>query len=149
MVKDERHLDRYDRAFSASFSGLEKISTDEVLNAVDIPREWLEKLAEKHLSPEEMAEIQSAGGFDADEKLRERLVEQKDAIRGQQMDWHGGHIPFGAYGYNPEGVRIATNHDINARSKCGTNANSKIWMTVLNWYTQYQSCPETPAQMGA
>ena len=108
MVKDERHLDRYDRAFSASFSGLEKISTDEVLNAVDIPREWLEKLAEKHLSPEEMAEIQSAGGFDKlMEKLRERLAEQKGRHQGGSK-WIGtaGTSPFGAYGYNPEGVRI-------------------------------------------
>ena len=108
MVKDERHLDRYDRAFSASFSGLEKISTDEVLNAVDIPREWLEKLAEKHLSPEEMAEIQSAGGFDKlMEKLRERLADQKGRHQGGSK-WIGtaGTSPFGAYGYNPEGVRI-------------------------------------------
>ena len=108
MVKDERHLDRYDRAFSASFSGLEKISTDEVLNAVDIPREWLEKLAEKHLSPEEMAEIQSAGGFDKlMEKLRERLAEQNGRHQGGSK-WIGtaGTSPFGAYGYNPEGVRI-------------------------------------------
>ena len=108
MVKDERHLDRYDRAFSASFSGLEKISTDEVLNAVDIPREWLEKLAEKHLSPEEMAEIQSAGGFDKlMEKLRERLAEQKGRHQGGSK-WIGtaGTSAFGAYGYNPEGVRI-------------------------------------------
>jgi len=108
MVKDERHLDRYDRAFSASFSGLEKISTDEVLNVVDIPREWLEKLAEKHLSPEEMAEIQSAGGFDKlMEKLRERLAEQKGRHQGGSK-WIGtaGTSPFGAYGYNPEGVRI-------------------------------------------
>ena len=108
MVKDERHLDRYDRAFSASFSGLEKISTDEVLNAVDIPREWLEKLAEKHLSPEEMAEIQSAGGFDKlMEKLRERLAEQKGRHQGGRK-WIGtaGTSAFGAYGYNPEGVRI-------------------------------------------
>jgi uncharacterized protein with von Willebrand factor type A (vWA) domain len=108
MVKDERHLDRYDRAFSASFSGLEKISTDEVLNAVDIPREWLEKLAEKHLSPEEMAEIQSAGGFDKlMEKLRERLAEQKGRHQGGSK-WIGtaGTSAFGAYGYNPEGMRI-------------------------------------------
>lgn len=108
MVKDERHLDRYDRAFSSSFSGLDKISADEVLNAVDIPREWLEKLAEKHLSAEEMAEIQSAGGFDKlMEKLRERLAEQKGRHQGGNK-WIGtaGTSPFGAYGYNPEGIRI-------------------------------------------
>ena len=118
MVKDERHIDRYDRAFSASFSGLEKISTDEVLNAVDIPREWLEKLAEKHLSPEEMAEIQSAGGFDKlMEKLRERLAEQKGRHQGGSK-WIGtaGTSPFGAYGYNPEGVRIGQDKSSHQRA---------------------------------
>ena len=118
MVKDERHLDRYDRAFSASFSGLEKIPTDEVLNAVHIPREWLEKLAEKHLSPEEMAEIQSAGGFDKlMEKLRERLAEQKGRHQGGSK-WIGtaGTSPFGAYGYNPEGVRIGQDESRHQRA---------------------------------
>ncbi|MCK4713768.1 MAG: VWA domain-containing protein, partial [Marinosulfonomonas sp.] len=62
MVKDERHLDRFDRAFAASFEGLENISLDDVLEAVDIPADWLEKMAEKHLSPEEKAEIEALGG---------------------------------------------------------------------------------------
>ena len=53
MVKDERNLDKFDRAFAASFEGLSEISMESVLEAVDIPAEWLEKLAEKHLSPEE------------------------------------------------------------------------------------------------
>ena len=63
MVKDERHLDRYDRAFSQSFQGLEKISLDQILEAVDIPADWLRKLAEKHLSSEEMEQIKSLGGL--------------------------------------------------------------------------------------
>ena len=105
MVKDERHLDRYDRAFSASFSGLEKISTDEVLNAVDIPLEWLEKLAEKHLSPEEMAEIQSAGGFDKlMEKLRERLAEQKGRHQGgSNGSGRRAHPPLAPMAITPKG----------------------------------------------
>jgi uncharacterized protein with von Willebrand factor type A (vWA) domain len=108
MVKDERHLDRFDRAFAASFSGLENISVQTVLEALDLPREWLEKLAEKHLTPEEMAEIKALGGFDKlMETLRQRLEEQKGRHQGGNK-WVGtaGTSPFGAYGYNPEGVRI-------------------------------------------
>jgi hypothetical protein len=108
MVKDERHLDRFDRAFAASFSGLETIPVQTVLDALDLPREWLEKLAEKHLSPEEMAEIKALGGFDKlMETLRQRLEEQKGRHQGGNK-WVGtaGTSPFGAYGYNPEGVRI-------------------------------------------
>ena len=108
MVKDERHLDRFDRAFAASFAGLESISVQTVLEALDLPREWLEKLAEKHLTPEEMAEIKALGGFDKlMETLRQRLEEQKGRHQGGNK-WVGtaGTSPFGAYGYNPEGVRI-------------------------------------------
>lgn len=108
MVKDERHLDRFDRAFAASFSGIEAISLDQVLDAVDLPRDWLEKLAEKHLTPEERAEIEALGGFDKlMETLRKRLEEQKGRHQGGNK-WIGtaGTSPFGAYGYNPEGVRI-------------------------------------------
>ncbi|SFS08596.1 vWA domain-containing protein [Yoonia litorea] len=108
MVKDERHLDKFDRAFAASFEGLENISAEEVLNAVDIPADWLEKLAEKHLSAEEKAEIEALGGFDKlMETLKERLAEQKGRHQGGNK-WIGtaGTSPFGAYGYNPGGVRI-------------------------------------------
>jgi uncharacterized protein with von Willebrand factor type A (vWA) domain len=108
MVKDERHIDRFDQAFAATFSGLEAIPPEAVLNAVDIPREWLERLAEKLLSPEEQAEIAALGGFDKlMETLRARLAEQKGRHQGGSK-WIGtaGTSPFGAYGYNPEGVRI-------------------------------------------
>ena len=108
LVKDERNIDRFDRAFAAAFSGLEKVSTDAVLEAVDIPREWLEKMAEKHLSDAEKAEIEAAGGFDKlMETLKKRLEEQKGRHQGGNK-WVGtaGTSPFGAYGYNPEGVRI-------------------------------------------
>ena len=108
MVKDERHLDKFDRAFAATFEGLEHISVDQVLNAVDIPADWLEKLAEKHLSAEEKAEIEALGGFDKlMETLKQRLEEQKGRHQGGNK-WIGtaGTSPFGAYGYNPEGVRI-------------------------------------------
>ncbi len=108
MVKDERHLDRFDRAFAHSFGGLEAITPQEVLEAAEIPADWLEKLAEKHLSPEERAEIEALGGFDKlMETLRERLKEQQGRHQGGNK-WIGtaGTSPFGAYGYNPEGVRI-------------------------------------------
>jgi uncharacterized protein with von Willebrand factor type A (vWA) domain len=108
MVKDERLIDRFDRAFAASFEGLEEIDAAEVLNAVDLPAEWLEKMAEKHLTPEERAEIESLGGFDKlMETLKERLREQQGRHQGGSK-WIGtaGTSPFGAYGYNPEGVRI-------------------------------------------
>ncbi|MEM8774541.1 MAG: VWA domain-containing protein [Pseudomonadota bacterium] len=108
MVKDERLIDRFDRAFAASFEGLESISSDQVLEAMDLPREWLEKMAEKHLSAEEKAEIEALGGFDKlMETLKERLKEQQGRHQGGNK-WIGtaGTSPFGAYGYNPEGVRI-------------------------------------------
>jgi uncharacterized protein len=108
MVKDERNIDKFDQAFAASFKGLENISLDDVLEAVDIPKEWLEKMAEKHLSAEEKAEIEAAGGFDKlMETLRKRLEEQKGRHQGGNK-WVGtaGTSPFGAYGYNPEGVRV-------------------------------------------
>lgn len=108
MVKDERNIDKFDRAFATAFEGLEGISADDVLDAVDIPQEWLEKMAEKHLSAEEKAEIEALGGFDKlMETLKKRLEEQKGRHQGGSK-WVGtaGTSPFGAYGYNPEGVRI-------------------------------------------
>ena len=108
MVKDERNIDKFDQAFAAAFKGLENIDLDDVLEAVDIPKDWLEKMAEKHLTAEEKAEIEAAGGFDKlMETLRKRLEEQKGRHQGGNK-WVGtaGTSPFGAYGYNPEGVRV-------------------------------------------
>ena len=108
MVKDERNIDKFDQAFAAAFSGLENITVEQVLEAVDIPEEWLRKMSEKHLSDEEKAEIEAMGGFDKlMETLKERLKEQEKRHEGGNK-WvgTGGTSPFGAYGYNPEGVRI-------------------------------------------
>ena len=108
MVKDERNIDKFDRAFAATFEGLEQISMEQVLEAVDIPSDWLEKMAEKHLSEEERKEIEALGGFDKlMETLKQRLEEQKKRHQGGSK-WIGtaGTSPFGAYGYYPEGVRI-------------------------------------------
>ncbi|PJE28169.1 VWA domain containing CoxE-like protein [Pseudooceanicola marinus] len=108
MVKDERNIDRFDQAFAAAFSGLEEITFDQVMEAVDIPEEWLRSMAEKHLSEEEKAQIEALGGFEKlMETLKQRLEEQKDRHQGGNK-WigTGGTSPFGADGYNPEGVRI-------------------------------------------
>lgn len=118
MVKDERHLDRFDRAFATAFQGLESITPEQVLEAIDLPRDWLEKLAEKHLSPEERAAITALGGFDAlMETLKQRLAEQKGRHQGGNK-WIGtaGTSPFGAYGYNPEGVRIGQDQSRHQRA---------------------------------
>ncbi|MFW5881282.1 MAG: vWA domain-containing protein, partial [Roseicyclus sp.] len=118
MVKDERHLDRFDQAFAHIFGGLEAITPEAVLEAAQIPAEWLEKLAEKHLSPEERAEIEVLGGFDKlMETLRERLREQQGRHEGGSK-WIGtaGTSPFGAYGYNPEGVRIGQHESRHRRA---------------------------------
>lgn len=108
LVKDERHIDRFDRAFAATFEGLGDIPLQDVLEAMDLPPDWLEKQAEKHLTPEERAEIEALGGFDKlMDTLRERLKEQQGRHQGGSK-WIGtaGTSPFGAHGYNPEGVRI-------------------------------------------
>ena len=84
------------------------ISFEDLLNKVDIPKEWVKKLSEKLLTPEEMEEIKSLGGFDKlMETLKKRLSEQEKRHQGGNK-WIGtaGTSPFGAYGYNPEGIRI-------------------------------------------
>lgn len=104
LIKDERHLDAFDRVFAQVFKG--------VVNPADpaaaIPEEWLQRLTERHLTPEEKALIESLGGWDAlMETLKKRLEEQKERHQGGNK-WIGtaGTSPFGAYGYNPEGIRI-------------------------------------------
>jgi uncharacterized protein with von Willebrand factor type A (vWA) domain len=118
MVKDERHLDRFDRAFAAAFAGLEQVNVADLLNAVDLPRDWLEKLAEKTLSDAEKAEIEALGGFDKlMETLKDRLRDQQGRHQGGSK-WIGtaGTSPFGAYGYNPEGVRIGQDESRHRRA---------------------------------
>ena len=108
LVKDERHLDRYDRAFAAAFAGLEALPPEAVLDPRVLPRDWLEKLAERVLSDADKAAVEGAGSFEAlMERLRERLAEQQGRHQGGNK-WIGtaGTSHFGAYGYNPEGVRI-------------------------------------------
>ena len=115
LVKDERHLDKFDRVFAHCFRGLEP---PEGVKVEDLPEEWLRKLAEKLLTPEEMEKIQALGGFDAImNRLKELLAEQKGRHQGGSK-WIGtaGTSPFGAYGYNPEGVRIGQDESRNRRA---------------------------------
>src|SRR6202795_3642932 len=105
LVKDERNLDKFDRVFGHVFKGLELMSE---ASAADIPAEWLKKLAEKYLTEEEKKQIEAMGGLDKLlETLRERMKEQKGRHQGGSK-WIGtaGTSPFGAQGYNPEGIRI-------------------------------------------
>ncbi|RMH49620.1 MAG: VWA domain-containing protein [Alphaproteobacteria bacterium] len=118
MVKDERYLDRFDLAFAETFKGLEAIDAGDVIDALNLPEEWLRKLAERHMTPEEMAEIEALGGFDKlMETLRKRLAEQKGRHQGGSK-WIGtaGTSPFGAHGYNPEGVRIGQDEGRHGRA---------------------------------
>lgn len=118
LVKSEVHMDRFDRAFAAAFEGIEAVTTDAVLNALDLPSDWLRKMAEKHLTRDEMAEIDALGGFDTlMDALRERLKEQEGRHQGGSR-WIGtaGTSPFGAYGYNPEGVRIGQDRSRHKRA---------------------------------
>src|SRR5512143_2616551 len=115
LVKDERNLDKFDRVFGHVFKGLETV--DGVIEA-DIPAEWLKKLAEEYLTEEEKKQIEAMGGLDKLlETLRKRLAEQKGRHQGGSK-WIGtaGTSPFGAYGYNPEGIRIGQDGNRNFRA---------------------------------
>ncbi|TXI30899.1 MAG: VWA domain-containing protein, partial [Aquipseudomonas alcaligenes] len=105
LVKDERHFDKFDRAFGAYFKGLENLN--EHIEAL-IPEEWLRKEFERHLSEEEKAQIQSLGGLDKlIEEFKKRLEEQKERhAGGNKWIGTGGTSPFGSGGYNPEGIRV-------------------------------------------
>jgi len=109
LVKDERYLDAFDKVFAASFKGvLPAPGAAPDMAPVPIPEEWLRRLAEKNLTEAEKAEIEALGGFEKlMETLKQRLAAQKSRHEGGSK-WIGtaGTSPFGANGYNPEGVRI-------------------------------------------
>jgi uncharacterized protein len=115
LVKDERDLDRFDRVFGAVFKGLEALG--DTLTAA-IPAEWLRAVSERVLTEEEKAEIEALGGWDKImEELLKRLKEQSGRHEGGSK-WIGtaGTSPYGAYGYNPEGVRIGQDENRNFRA---------------------------------
>ncbi len=103
LVKDEKHFDKFDRAFSAYFKGVEMLTDC----SKDLPLEWLRKNLELELSPEDKAKIEKMGWDELMETLRKRFEEQKERHEGgNKMIGTGGTSPFGAYGYNPQGIRI-------------------------------------------
>jgi len=114
LVKDERHLDKFDRVFGHYFKGLEAPGEA----ALAIPAEWLRALGEKLLTEEEKKQIEAMGGWEKlMETLKQRLQEQQGRHEGGKK-WIGtaGTSPYGAYGYNPEGVRIGQDKNRNNRA---------------------------------
>ncbi|TIT32919.1 MAG: VWA domain-containing protein [Mesorhizobium sp.] len=118
LVKDERHIDRFDQVFAHVFKGIEALGGPDAVDVADIPEEWLRRLADKHLTEEEKRLVEALGGFDRlMETLKQQLKEQKGRHQGGSK-WigTGGTSPFGAYGYNPEGVRIGQAESRNRRA---------------------------------
>jgi uncharacterized protein with von Willebrand factor type A (vWA) domain len=119
LVKDERHYDRFDMVFAAHFKGAQDLFS---LLERELPPDWLAKMAERELSDAEKAEIEALGGWDKlMETLKKRLEEQQGRHQGGNK-WIGtaGTSPFGAYGYNPEGVRIG-------QEKSRNRSAVKVW----------------------
>jgi len=115
LVKDERHYDRFDRVFAETFEGAEKVFADLM---AQVPAEWLKALTERTLTEEEKRKVEALGGWEKLlETLRERLREQQERHQGGNK-WigTGGTSPFGAYGYNPEGIRIGQQDSRNRRA---------------------------------
>jgi uncharacterized protein with von Willebrand factor type A (vWA) domain len=115
LIKDERHFDKFDQVFGHVFKGLDLMS--EAIEA-DIPDEWLRAVAALYLTDEEKAKIEELGGWDKImETLRQRLLEQKERHQGGSK-WigTGGTSPFGAYGYNPAGIRIGQHESRHQRA---------------------------------
>ncbi len=118
LVKDERHIDRFDRVFSHVFRGVEAVSGEGSVDVANLPEEWLRRLAEKHLTEEEKKLVEALGGFEKlMETLKKRLEEQQGRHQGGSK-WIGtaGTSPFGAYGYNPEGIRIGQHESRHRRA---------------------------------
>jgi len=116
LVKDEKHYDKFDRAFGAYFKGVE-LMTD---FTKDVPLDWLEKILQKELSPEQKAAIEKMGWDELMETLKKRLEEQKERHEGGNK-WigTGGTSPFGNGGYNPQGIRIG--------GQGGNKSAVKVW----------------------
>ncbi|MFM9970450.1 MAG: vWA domain-containing protein [Burkholderiales bacterium] len=114
LVKDETNFDKFDRAFGEYFKGIENL----VGHTFDFPLEWLRKQTELHLTEEERKQIEAMGGWDKlMEELKKKLAEQKGRHQGgNKMIGTAGTSPFGAYGYNPEGVRIGQKESRNRRA---------------------------------
>ena len=105
LIKDERHYDRFDQVFSAHFKGAQDLFA---LLQRELPEDWLAKMAVRDMTAAEKAKLQALGGWEKlMQTLQERLAEQRERHQGGNK-WIGtaGTSPFGAYGFNPEGIRI-------------------------------------------
>ena len=117
LVKDEKHYDKFDRAFASYFKGVEMVADF----TKDIPLEWLRKNLELELSPEEKAKIEAMGWDELMETLKKRFEEQKERHEGgSKMIGTGGTSPFGANGFNPQGIRIG-------QEKSRNKSAVKVW----------------------
>ena len=117
LVKDEKHYDKFDRAFAAYFKGVEMLADF----TKEIPLEWLRKNLELELSPEDKAKIEKMGWDELMETLKKRFEEQKERHEGgSKMIGTGGTSPFGANGYNPQGIRIG-------QEKSRNKSAVKVW----------------------
>ncbi|WP_310613193.1 VWA domain-containing protein [Limnohabitans sp.] len=116
LVKDEKHYDKFDRAFGAYFKGVELLTDF----TQEVPLDWLEKILQKELTPEQKAAIEQMGWDELMETLKKRLEEQKERHEGGNK-WigTGGTSPFGNGGYNPQGIRIG--------GKGGNKSAVKVW----------------------
>lgn len=116
LVKDEKHFDKFDKAFGAYFKGVEMLTDF----TADVPLEWLKKTLESELTPEQKAAIEKMGWDELMETLKKRLEEQKERHQGGNK-WigTGGTSPFGNSGYNPQGIRIG--------GKGGNKSAIKVW----------------------
>ncbi len=116
LVKDEKHFDKFDRAFGAYFKGVEMLTDF----TKEVPLDWLEKILQKELSDEQKAAIEKMGWDELMETLKKRLEEQKERHEGGNK-WigTGGTSPFGNGGYNPQGIRIG--------GKGGNKSAVKVW----------------------
>ena len=117
LVKDEKHYDKFDRAFAAYFKGVELIADF----TKELPLDWLRKTLELNLSPEEKAKIEKMGWDELMETLKKRFEEQKERHEGgSKMIGTGGTSPFGANGFNPQGIRIG-------QEKSRNRSAVKVW----------------------
>jgi len=116
LIKDEKHFDKFDKAFGAYFKGVEMLTDF----AADVPMEWLKKILDNELSPEQKAAIEKMGWDELMDTLKKRLEEQKERHEGGSK-WigTGGTSPFGNSGYNPQGIRIG--------GKGGNKSAVKVW----------------------
>ena len=117
LVKDEKHYDKFDRAFAAYFKGVEMVADF----TKEVPLEWLRKNLELELSPEDKAKIEKMGWDELMETLKKRFEEQKERHEGGSK-WigTGGTSPFGANGFNPQGIRIG-------QEKSRNKSAVKVW----------------------